>query len=437
MDISEANYGSHIRCISLLSEEDLGLSRCNDLMNQYKQWLKISKENRNTRSANRKADAIYEDIMSFKLKPIKRDCVVGPCQVPKPITSNGISRQDSKNASSSEISIDSGVSSSQPVRSLRPRSRTPEIPNKLKSVKPAASPCTPTQQSLRAHLKRNASNSSGSGTSNVLSAALKQQHPSVSVTKIRQLLTADSAQKKREEEKERQERLSRDRKAKEERAEAQKKQLLEERAINAKLKREQRLLHAAEVRKARAEKAKEESKKAREKKQAANCKNIPESNAPPSPKSNQPPETPSEDQLNEIAKKVLKPVDPPSKTHGLNETFKKPAEVMNIVISSDDETTEGQKAKPTDVAYWAKAPLYREKVVKQYSRTQDAIDEEANRITGGVYFPVDLIDMFRTNRSANRRYSRRTSSAVWSTPPSRGLKRLSSSALTPNGAKRN
>lgn len=452
MDNAEANHVSHMRCVRMLMEEEIGLSHINDIIRQYKEWIRFSKEaieGRNTRSANRKADAIYKIISSFKLQPLTRHTMYEPCLDPKSMNNgingtngtNGTSYQSSNNSSSVDTSIDSdGSSSSRPMtRSLRQRCRTPEVPNKVRLQKTAATPCTPTQQSLRAHLKRTASsNSSGSGTSNVLSAALNQQHPSVSVTKIRQLLRADSAQKKREEEKERQERLSRDRKAKEERAEAQKKQLLEARAINAKLKREQRLLHAAEVRKAREEKLKEESRKAREKQQqVVNCKNVPEPSAPMPPESLQPPETSSKVETNEPAKKVQKPTEPPAKTHELNETFKKPAEVKNIHISIQDETTEDQSNKASDVAAWAKAPHLREALIKQYSkRPTSEVQEEAFQIIGGVELPVDLDKIFGPNQAVNRRYLCRTSSAVWLTPPSKALKRSSSLVLTPNNPKR-
>lgn len=437
MDYCETGSSARVRV--LLTDEELQLAAVDDLCNKYFDWLKLSKESaggRKTRSANRRVDTIFDEIMSFKLPPIKLRSIslVSPI---KTVQSNSTKSSIDGDSESSSVG-----SSGQNTRTLRPRCRTPSV-----SRQPLTIPSTPTQQSIRAHLKKNID----SGGSSVLSAALNQQHPSVNFTKIRQLYRADSAQKKREEERERQERLRQDRKAKEERAEAQKKQLLEERAITAKLKREQRLLHAAEVRKAREKARLQQKMKEEQVKKASN--HIPvvettETNHVPDPVPSQtapqtkekqkqksdeddtPKQNPQE--LLESQQNVAKPIESLAKAHKLDETFKKPSnDQNNIDISVHDETTD-EKTKGTMIAPWAKASELRDAIIKQYSKPEAELLKQALELFMGVKLPVDLDEIFGPYNAVNNRYLCRTSSAVWS-PPNRALKRTSSMVMTPTG----
>lgn len=449
---------THIRV--LLTEDELQLSAIDDLCNKYSDWLVLSKESaggRKTRAANRRVDTIYEEIMAFKLPPIKiRTHQVSPSKPSMKSIIQGTSSVSSSAKSSVDGSEGSSISSSEPRgRTLRPRSRTPSV-----TRQPQSAPSTPTHQSIRAAMKKTPD------SANVLSAALNQQHPSVSVTKIRQLLRADSAQKKREEEKERSEQVRLQRKAKEERAEAQKKQLLEERAVTAKQKREQRLLHAAEVRKAR-EKARIEQKlKEEQAKKVHNNHTIAnetiDSNNQESDQKHQingesnkikpvfqlmkDPRLDKSNKKKEIETKVVKDVETskqqetipeePAKQMKANETFQKiPEELNNIDISVCDETTEEQRKHPQPIATWAKAPGLREAIVAQYSRPESALLRQAMDIFGGVKLPVVLEEIFGPSQAVIRRYLCRTSSAVWSTPH-RPIKRTSSDVLTPTDPKK-
>lgn len=437
METQVSNSVSHFRI--LLTEEELQLPALDDVANKFLEWVKLSKESttttraRRTRAANRRVDQIYDEILETKQLP--------PIQVKVTNLIPTVASTTSGNNNSSKSSIDeddrsSGVGSSGPPsrcgRTLRPRCRTPSMTRNTSQ----SSPKTPTQQSLRAQFKKE----------NVLSAALNQEHPSVSVSKIRQLLRADSAQKRRDEEKERQERMLLDRKAKEERAELQKKQLLEERAINAKLKREQRLKHAAEVRQAR-EKAKQERKaleeqvakdeqRAREEEKAKGDEKLKEEHRIREERAREEQKAREEKLANdEEAKKakVSKAVaSGPVKK--LNETFQQDKN-ENIDISIQDETQEEQKAKSTQVASWAKAPHLRDAIIQQFSRPEHELLRMAFEIFLGVKLPVDLNEIFGSSTSVHNRYLHRTSSAVWSSPKG-GIKRTSSMVMTPTDPKR-
>lgn len=452
MEYCETSKGSRIKVA--LSDEELQLPAIDDLCNKYFDWLKLSKEavgGRKTRSANRRADTILEEIISFKLPPIRLEPLsVSPIKMVSTQQSGSTKTSMDGESDNSSVGSSSGPSL---TRTLRPRCRTPSV-----SRQPQTSPSTPTQQSLRAHLKKNID----SNGSSVLSAALNQQHPSVSVTKIRQLLRADSAQKKRDEEKERQERIRMDRKAKEERAEAQKKQLLEERAITAKLKREQRLLHAAEVRRAR-EKSRLQQKlledQVRKAQQQANemmTETTHSQNQTTQPEPIKRTESKqkqvdqekrrldeqqnqrAEQQVAEVAAKKTKakpqhhqqqpqsqsqPLQPLPKAHKLDETFKKPQDdADNIDISVHDETTDETKSKTVMIAAWAKTPYFREAVIAQFSKPADELLEQAKEIFSVVKLPVDLKMIFGEDNAVNNRYLCRTSSAIWS-PPRGGMKR--------------
>lgn len=423
----ETDNNDFARVKIILTDEELQFPAIDELIAKFKEWLILSKENeggRKTRAANRRADALYDEIMSYKIPPIKVDHQepVKICHLDSSIDSDGDS------------------ASSRPVtRSLRSRSRTP-VQAKNPSKRQLATPSTPRNQRIRTHLMKqppSGTSSVSSGSSSVLNAALNQQHPSVSVNKIRQLLRADSAQKKRNEEKERQERLMLDRKAKEERAEAQKKQLLEERAVTAKLKREQRLLHAAEVRKAREEARKQlklrdqESKKCLAATQNGNHVDVTQNNHV------------KEIAIKETEEKLSKQQDkqnntvkedptPKFKNPDLNVTFKKPAEDLNnIDISVHDETTEDNPDKAPITAAWARAPYIRDALVKQFSKPDAERMIEVLKIFPGVKLPIDLAEIFGSNKAVHSRYLCRTSSAVW-TPPHRSMKRSSSFVLTPN-----
>lgn len=462
--------GAHVRV--LLTEDELQLSAIDDLCNKYHDWLKLSKEatgGRKTRSANRRVDTIYEEIMAFKVPPIKiRAAPVTPPPSIKTIIqgiSNNNSTKSSIDGDNSESS--SANSSERTGRTLRPRCRTPSVSRQQ------ASPATPTHQNIRAHMKKTPD--SNTNSANVLSAALNQQHPLVSVTKIRQLLRADSAQKKREEEKERQELVRVQRKAKEERAEAQKRQLLEERAVTAKFKREQRLLHAAEVRKARErarieQKLKEEqtrkphqnhnhgtetfennhtqvnqhvpnnhtdTQKLKEKQKA-------KESSPERTHKNKDSEivvlkqtaAPAPIVAKELNGNLEQPTKQAQKPRKMDETFQKPAdEIHNIEISLCDETTEEQKKQPAVIASWAKAPGLRDVVVAQFSQPEEVLLKQALNLFRGVKLPVRLDEIFGPNEAVNNRYLCRTSSAVWTTPH-KPLKRTSSDVLTPKDSKR-
>lgn len=421
---SKSEAQTHVRVV--LTDEEIGLTALDDICNKYADWLKLTKQEaggRKTRAANRRADAIYDEIMNFKLAPI-----------PSPQTLSAPKIQENVGSSKNSLDSDgssvgsSGVASASSGRILRPRFPVSSQKEKKQETSPST-PSTPTHQSIRAVMKKNPDSKS----SNVLCAALKQEHPSVSVTKLRHIMRADSAQKKREEEKERQERLVLERKAKEERAEAQKKQLLEERAVTAKLKREQRLLHAAEVRKAR-EKAKIELK-------------LKEALPEPKPKQPQPQQQIEQDEApkkkvdeqpvkirNLEETKQLPAVTQPAK-HKLDGTFEKPAD-DNIDISVHDETNEEPTKKVNEVASWAKAPHFRDLVVAQFSKQEEQILREALEIFGNVKLPVDLEQIFASHKlPSNKRYLARTSSAVW-TPPHRPIKRTSSAVFTPTDQKR-
>lgn len=454
----EANQKSAMRLI--LTDEELQMPLIDELYEKYRDWISLSKESK-TRSANRKADILYDQIMSFKLLPIELASV----KVVAPTKTQSVD-------SSADSDDDSSVS--RPItRSLRQRCRTPQQPSKP-ITRQAASPCTPQNQRIRSNMKTpSGKSSSGSSSSNVLTAALNQQHPSVSVTKIRQLLRADSAQKKREEEREKHERMMLDRKAKEERAEALKKQLLDERAANAKLRREQRLQNAAEVRKKREEaRIQQKIKEERAKKLAQiHVPDVPtdeETNeqrhkpTPPSkPDTKQHPicqESKAHDnEHQEVASNKLHQTFTNPKTNGktdnksqqvhsqspneqpnqiptsLNDTFKKPnQEIDNIEISIHDETTDEQtKNSVHTTAGWTRAPHLREALIKQFSKTDMERQKEIRQIFAPVRLPVELDKIFGADKAAVARYMKRTSSAQW-TPPNRAMKRTSSMLTTPS-----
>lgn len=435
MDYYETNQGARVRL--MLTDEELGLDAIDDLCNKYLEFLSVTKESgsgRKTRSAMRRGDQIFDEIMAYKLPPIKLKQLSD-----SPPLANSNRNQEINNhqkAHSTNSSIDSSESSnSRPIaRSLRPRCRTPEVQSKRQP-----SPATPANQRIRAHGGGGgggggSNNGSCSKMGNVLSAALNQQHPSVSVTKIRQLLRADSAQKKRmldDEEKERQERLRLDRKAKEERAEMQKKLLLEERAVTAKLRREQRLLHAAEVRKAREEAkqhrpTREETKKPPPVNTAQQREPTPEVPTKSNQKTEQAQPTTSKARNKAQAKE--QPTVEPQK---LNETFQKP-EINNIeIVITDDSCAENEETKVVQVAHWSKPPHFREALIKQFSK-QNFSDylKKFKETAPPLALPVDLQEILGT-KSVGTRYLVRTSSAVWS-PVHRPLKRASSMVMTPN-----
>lgn len=493
MDLSEKPQAPKAQVRVILTEEELQLSAIDDLCNKYYDWVRVSKESaggRKTRAANKRADTIYEEIMAFKLPPIRMKSVSmsPPRNIRAFVQENGVNNNSNTNnhhysngnahnsnsqmtKSSIEGESEGSVGSSGTTgRILRPRCRTPSVSRK----QPEASPSTPTHQSIRAHMKKNPD----SNSSSVLSAALNQQHPSVSVTKIRQLLRADSAQKKREEEKERQERVRLERKAKEERAEAQKKQMLEERAETAKRKREQRLKHAAEVRKER-EKTKIEQKlkealpvtagkshvmdqadETQIEQQAYNNNKKLHQPSPPTTEPStkqlesikntneqQPPQTKQalvapvsakqlpKKQQEKVEQPERQQTEPPAKPRKLDETFQKPPGEDNIDISVHDETNDEQTKKANAVAAWAKAPHLRDAVIAQFKKEELELLKEAFEIFGRVKLPVDLNEIFASHKPINNRYLARTSSAVW-TPPNKPLKRSSSSVFTPEQPKR-
>lgn len=376
----------------LLTYEELQLPAIDEFHTKFSEWMAISKESK-TRAANRRADLLYEELMSFKMPPIEIKNV----------------KTKSSPAPSIDTSVDSEdlSSSSRPItRSLRSRSRTP-----------TTTPCTPTHQRIRTNMKQGAS---GNSHNNQVSA---------SASKLRQQLRADSAQKKREEEKERNERLLLDRKVKENRAEAQKKQLLEERAINAKKKREQRLQHAAEVRKAREEQKQKQKQKLLEQQQ----REIQAENTPPVKPT--PPQKTSKSQEPHNSHQIQQKTDavpPPTDNH--NETFNKPSEVVNNIdiVICDDSGVE-QKEKVPVVAAWARAPHLREALIKQFTKpySETLKKEVLGKIIKVAKLPVDLEQILGPNNAVGGRHMVRTSSAVWS-PPNRPSKRSSSSVLTPN-----
>lgn len=389
----QTNQGSRVRV--LLTDEELGMPAIDDLCDKYLEWLRASKEckGRKTRSANRRADQLYDEIIAYKLPPIKLSHAsihVSPLI-------------ETKISHSSNSSVDSDTS--KPItRTLRPRSRTPE-------VRQAASPSTPSNQKIRTYMKQATGGSSSKGnTTNVLSAAINQQHPSVSATKIRLALRADSAQKRHEEEQKERERLMLDRRAKEERAEAQKKQLLEERAINAKKKREERLLHAAEVRKAREEARNLQKKMEQEAKKAQTQQPQPE-----------------------ICKNQNVETPPKPREQPLNETFKKPVgDTDNIDIVICDQSNDDQE-KVQQVAAWARAPYLRDALVKQFAKVHKVENLTRFKETiPALTLPVELEKIFGTLMGT--RHIVRTSSAVWS-PVHKSLKRSSSMVTTPQANK--
>ena len=411
----------HSRFKVMLTDEELGLPAIDDLCNKFYDFLKATKETapsgRKTRSVakttNRRADQLFEEIMAFKLPPTRL----------RP--TSPISHQATATASSLSTDRDSQGSSvssnNEPqacTRTSPPGCGTPSVSRKPQAIQPS----TPTQQNIRAHMKKNID----SGSSNVLTAALNQKHPSVSVTKIRQLLRAESAQKKREEEGERQERLRVDRKAKEERAEAQKKQLLVERAITAKQKREQRLLHAAEVRKARQQQKISEEQKMRDEQ-----KFVEEQKAAKEQVKKL--DTQQNNNLNQQKQQQKAPqAEPQEKNHKLDETYND--QQNNIDISVHDETTDTQKTQVPQVATWAKAPHLRDAVINQFSKGERELLKIARSIFQEVELPVDLQKIFG-GKSVNNKLLCRTSSAVWS-PQNRPMKRSSSMVMTPTDPKR-
>lgn len=427
MDYYETSQGCRIRV--LLTDDELGLPAIDDFCNKFIEWLTVSKEckGRKTRSANRRADQLYEDLMAYKLPPIKLK------HSKSPITQfNSVMPQ----SNDTSIDSDSDSSSSRPVtRSLRPRSRTPAVQNKRQIT----SPSTPSHQRLRAHMKQPISGGSSNGnkSSNVLKEALNQQHPSVSVTKIRQLLRADSAHKKQQEEMERQERLKIDRKAKDEKAEARKRQLLEERAMKAKEAREQRLRHAAEVRKAREEAITQQKLREEAKKNHAHTLHSTENKnqyAATTQSCNQVEQPVAGTSSAQKEDTDSKPVSK-GKVPLLNETFKKPTEdTDNIEIIISDESTADQKDRVQQIASWARAPHIREALIRQYTKPLSSeLFKEFKKNIPKLELPVDLEEILGA-KSAGTRYLCRTSSAVWS-PVHRSMKRTSSMVMTPTNVK--
>lgn len=410
----------------ILTDEELQFPAVDELIAKYKEWCILSKENgagRKTRAANRRPDALYDEIMSTKIPPIRIN--------PDPVK---ICHTDP----SVDSDADSSSSTRPTTRSLRSRSRTP-TQTRTQPKRQAATPSTPRNQRIRAHMRQPPSGDSNAPS--VLTAALNQQHPSVSVNKIRQLLRADSAQKKRNEEKERQERLMLDRKAKEERAEAQKKQLLEERAVTAKMKREQRLLHAAEVRKAREEAKLQQKLREQEAKKALaqTATDTENEHGDETVVANRieaatlkeagidieklKPNKLQEDNSSGDTDVKQQAAQPKFKNPDMNATFKKPADdVNNIDISVHDETTEDQNDKAPVTASWARAPYIRDALIKQFSKPDDDRLKEVKSIFPPVILPVDLPEIFGSNRAVHAKYLSRTSSAVW-TPPNRYRKR--------------
>lgn len=398
----------------VLSNEELQLPALEDLCDKYREWLRLSKESK-TRSGNKRADKIYENIMNFSLPPL---------HITQPIRMAPQTIQQT-NGNQSIANSDSGDSSSS-TRSLRPRCRTPPSSRSV-------TPSTPMNQRIRSHMKQQPSSGTASGSSSasgsgssvsassasskLLVAALNGQHPSCSMTKIRQLLRADSAQKKRDQEREKQEKIRLDRKAKEERAEAQKRQLLEERAITAKQKRENRLIHAAEVRKARelAKIMKINKPNNPEPQPEPQITNKPQAQLPPPPP---PAAKQPEQQVQQMPEpKMKKPAEPTV----LNETFKK-NDVNNIEIVIHD-TSNSVKGEVPMVADWARAPHLRAALVEQYTNPNLKPDIKP------MVMPVDLECIL--GKSVSSRHLQRTSSAVW-TPPRKSMRRSNSTVSTPN-----
>lgn len=418
MDYCETAQGVRIR--SILTDEELGLTALDELESKVIGWVQYSKENpsgRTTRSANRNADILYKEIMDFELPGI---------QLKKTLL---LQHENSKHNNRSQLNTTSDSSdrdshaSSQGsiVRNLRSRTRSAQsnvasTPSGKKAI-PKKEMCTPQNQKIRS-VKQPAS----SGSS-VLSAAMNQQHPSVSMTKTRQLLRADSVQKKREEEKKRQERMMQDRKEKEARAEAQKRQILEERAISTKQKREERLLHAAELRKRKEaeltqRKLQEEAKQQEIKQEKEKAKLVLQQKIQMHQQQTQ----------KAIAEANEKEGRELTENQALaHETFNKNTyNENNIDIVIAEETQEESKEQAPVSAAWARAHLLRDALIAQYSESKEQRRERMRNIFPSVKLPVELEEIF----GPKSRNICRTSSAIWS-PPQRPIKRTSED-LSPN-----
>lgn len=419
-----------------LTRDELQIGPIQDVLNKYILFASITNEamraSGNSTAQKRKAKTVekqfndlYDEIMQFKVPPI----------VAKQSALNQSSIQAQSPVrhiySSNEESDDDGSASQRQLRSLRSRSRskTPTVQS------------TPTHQKIRSHIKPPSSAASGS-SSNILSAAINLEHPTISATKIRQLLRADSAQKKQQEERERQERLKLDRKVKEERAEAQKRKIMQERADNAKLKREQRTVRAAELRKAREAKAKCLKDEAL-KKQATQATTEPSSPRVASPVL-QPTENEKQSNYQEQEHTPVKKSgktqatpfvpeihSPPKKSVVLNdkknETFVQKKEPDNIDISVPDTTADDNREKAPQTASWARAPHLREALINQFSKPEAERRKDIKKIFPLVSLPVELVLIFGEKPG---RHLVRTSSAVWS--PVAPLKRTRSMVATPD-----
>lgn len=73
------------------------------------------------------------------------------------------------------------------------------------------------------------------------------------------------------------------------------------------------------------------------------------------------------------------------------------------------------------IKLWNLGTNFVESLAHQYSKHANLRDQEIISNFGTVKLPVDLGDIFKGQRAVDKRYAQRTSSAVWTTPPSKYL----------------
>ncbi|XP_053207268.1 inner centromere protein-like [Panonychus citri] len=85
-------------------------------------------------------------------------------------------------------------------------------------------------------------------------------------------------------------------------------------------------------------------------------------------------------------------------------------------IKSDDDTDDEERPRKL-IPSWAKGDALIAALDKQFAKSRRARERQIREIFPCYDYTIDLIEIFNTNRVVHPKYDKRTSSAVWSSPP--------------------
>ncbi|XP_015792972.1 inner centromere protein A [Tetranychus urticae] len=85
-------------------------------------------------------------------------------------------------------------------------------------------------------------------------------------------------------------------------------------------------------------------------------------------------------------------------------------------IKSDDDTDDEDRPRK-QIPPWAKGDALLDALDKQFAKSRRAREKEIRHIFPNFDFSIRLSEIFKSNRVVHPKYDKRTSSAVWSSPP--------------------